>query len=418
MLYFTIKMRCNLFAGRMQLENSNESLRIQLATTVEQLEELQLQLQGNENDEMDTPSSGAGSVTGSVTGHGEETGSHDSWDDNQNKGSSNTPKSKTPTSSPAHKLIRHLQHKVEMSNASKVDSEQIIDNLNKHIDSMNLTSSSKINELLAQNVAMKEKVIQLTAGLDAMTINYEESEKKVMSLVTERYNLQSDLESHKAQIVYLKSRQHTLDALAPSKAKSTVSTMGGTEDIDGGKLTAHSKVSENCETTTIEMVNTLIVQNKNLLESNMAWEQRYESMDLLSKAAVKGRKVLTEENIELKSEIQRLLEEKQRLESANITLKDETDTAKHQAKVMQKDLLLWRKKYDSVVESGGSMVQDDSDDCSVATAAVSRGMTYGRTDSSDSVIKATPSNDNEKDYLIHVRARILSIIFFHDKPFV
>jgi len=402
----------HLNLGRMQLENANEALRMQLATTLEQLEDLQQRGSSGDDDDLveGHEEDNDGSGEDSVCDEDERSrrrplrtaSSHDSW---SAAGSStyddDTPSNKTPRGSPSHKLIRQLQHKVEMMTASKHDNDVIIENLNKHIDSVNLASSNKINDLATQNTSLKEKGIQLMASLDALKVDHEESEKKVLSLVAERYNLQSDIESQKAQIVYLKSRQRTMEARSAKSPEGGVAT-----PRDGPQLKASndstiimdsvtdtgSGTGPDSEATTIEMVNTLIVQNKELLASNMEWEQRYESIDLLSKAAVKGRKLLTEESIELKGDMQRLGDEKQQLQETNRALVEEVATAKQQAKNLQKELLSWRQKYESAVASGGSSGVSYGGDTDTA---------FDLTRTSDVDRSSITSKDNEREDLIN-----------------
>jgi hypothetical protein len=408
---------CTCVAGRMQLERVNEGLRIQLSAAGEHVLQLQRGLphkargggdggdDGSDGSDDDGGDGGDEDSDGLCDGGGSDGGNrgrgneqeqdqdqeHSEGQSGRAEDSNCSPPSSPPPAANNNKplssklSLSQLQRELERSIASERDNEKIIQNLNNYIDTTNLASSDKINDLMKQNVQMKGKLIQMNAHLDNARIHGEESEKKVLSLVAERHNMQGDMECQVAQIMYMKSRQLTASAL---------------EACSPSRLAATTTAATGDSATTVEMVNTLLLQNENLLASNRDWEQRYESMDLQSKAAVKSRKQLTEEAIELKSALERLSEDRKRLEETNETVSKEAKHAKHQAKLIQKDAMLWRKKYEEVVGAGDrSLLEDGGDDFSVSSAAMQRGVVYG---ASDVTATHPTSPDSEKDYLIHV----------------
>ena len=354
------------------MESTNESLRIQLGATLEKLIDLQNKY----------------GIRKSTDGDNDDNSVSENDEINIDEAFENEDEV-TPTKSPSIDIIRQLQRKVEVGNASLKDNELIIKNLNKYIDSNNLENSNKIKELMEENASVKEKLIKLTADHDNLRVNYEESEKKVLSLVSERHNLQTDMESQEAQIVYLKSRERTLNALTSRDSLSNSSP-------------PDNSLKYESDSTSIEMVNTLIVQNKNLLASNMEWEQRYEAMDMSTKAAVKSKNFLTEEVIRLKSEVEQLTKDNRQLQERNDAVTEQAKNAKKQAQLIQKDLLKWRKKYENTVDSKNCSLDDiENDDYS---AYMGRGIVYGMANGFDSIDNTPKSTtcDSEKDYLIHV----------------
>jgi predicted nucleic acid-binding Zn-ribbon protein len=275
--------------------------------------------------------------------------------------------------------MRELQCQLDQAEAAGTDRDLIIDSLHKHIDTITLASSDKIKDLMAQNAEMKAKIIQMNANLDNLRINLEESQHRVMSLVTERYSLNCDLECLEAKVVYLRSRERSVTAMAgagssSSSASSLVPSPPASSSSAGGEGEG--------ESTSVEMVNTLLLQNKHLLASNMAWECRYESMDLMSQAAIKGRQVLTEEVIQLKGDIELLHDDINRLEEVNQAASDASGALKTRVQAEREEGSVWRQRYEAAVKGGRGQQQQQGG-----------GEESG---SRDGLL------DREKDHLIHV----------------
>ena len=232
--------------------------------------------------------------------------------------------------------IELLKRKVEAFSTAESDNNAVIENLKRHIDSITSASNTKIDELLHQNNEIVTKLNKASSELDVVRANYEESEKKLMTLVTEKSNIQSDLEIERAQVIYLRSRENSLKS-------STTQTF------------AYSTSRQMENETSIEMINSLLEQNKKLLASNAVWEQKFESIDAMSRAAIKNRDSLIEDTIKLKCEIDERGKELTRLEHSHSAMKVELSMCQDEVKRLRQ-----HRSDPKPEEDGSSNVRDNN----------------------------------------------------------